>query len=65
MSVQREFVDWKMLKALGWPYSRQHTFRLIERRDFPQPYKFGKTDRARVFWKWAEVVEAIERYRPH
>jgi hypothetical protein len=24
-------LDWKGLKALGWPYSRQHTFRMMQR----------------------------------
>ena len=37
MTEERLLVDWKTLKKLGWPYSRQHTFRLIAVGKFPQP----------------------------
>ena len=29
--TRKLMLDWKGLKALGWPYSRQHTFRMMEK----------------------------------
>ena len=53
-------VDWKTLKKLGWPYSRQHTFRMIDQGRFPQPKKFGDHPGSRVAWRWQQVRPFLE-----
>jgi predicted DNA-binding transcriptional regulator AlpA len=60
MTEERLLVDWKTLKKLGWPYSRQHTYRLIAAEKFPQPKKFGDHPGARVAWRWHEVKPYLE-----
>ena len=64
MTEERLLVDWKMLKALGWPYSRQHTYRLMAARKFPQLRKFGTHRSARTSWRWPEVRPYLEQFSP-
>jgi predicted DNA-binding transcriptional regulator AlpA len=58
-------LDWKALKnLLGHPYSRQHTYRLMDQDDlpFPRPVKLGRAsepgelDRSRAVWRSTEVL---------
>jgi predicted DNA-binding transcriptional regulator AlpA len=64
MSDERRLIDWKRLKELGWPYSRQHTWRLIDQGLFPKPIKFGRHRSCRVFWYLNQVAEAINAFAP-
>jgi len=52
-------VDWKTLKALGWPFSRTHTWRMITAGRFPEPRKFGKHRNSRVAWYWKDIKEYL------
>ncbi len=60
MSEEPLLVDWKTLKKLGWPYSRQNTYRMIKAQRFPQPKKFGAFRGGRVAWRWSEVKHFFE-----
>lgn len=64
MFNERLLVDWKALKALGWPYSRTHTWRMIAAGRFPEPHKFGDHRGSRVAWYWQEVKPFFERKQP-
>jgi len=35
MIVKRQWIDWRTLVRLGYPYSRQHTYRLMAAGRFP------------------------------
>jgi predicted DNA-binding transcriptional regulator AlpA len=64
MSDDRVLVDWKTLKALGWPYSRTHTWRKIAGGTFPRPLKFGEHPKSRVAWKWKDIKGYLESLSP-
>lgn len=54
-------VDWKGLKAMGWPYSRVHTWRMMFDPDyagnrFPRCRKLGKDRNSHPVWVFAEVL---------
>jgi predicted DNA-binding transcriptional regulator AlpA len=67
MLEDRLLVDWKALKALGWPYSRTHTWRLIDKGAFPRPLKFGDHPKSRVAWYWRDIEEylKVHQYKTH
>ena len=44
----------------GWPYSRQHTYRLIKEGKFPRPIKMGEGVRARIAFDEDEVDAALK-----
>lgn len=55
-------VDWKGLKAMGWPYSRVHTWRMMFDPDyagsrFPLCRKLGKDRNSHPVWKVSEVLD--------
>lgn len=60
MTEERILVDWKTLKRMGFPYSRQHTYRLVAAGVFPAPLKFGKYTGARVAWRWKDVRNFLD-----
>jgi predicted DNA-binding transcriptional regulator AlpA len=64
MTDERILVDWKALKKMGFPYSRQHTYRLVAAGVFPAPLKFGKYVGARVAWRWKDVRNFLESLQP-
>jgi hypothetical protein len=49
-------VDWKGLKALGWPYCRTHTWRLMAAGMFAQSFKLVQTRNAHPVWLLREVI---------
>lgn len=68
-------VDWKGLKALGWPYSRAHTWRLMAggwedakgewiavRRPFPACRKLGDGPNGHPVWEYEKVVEYLRDF---
>jgi predicted DNA-binding transcriptional regulator AlpA len=56
MSTKRLLVDWKGLKQLGWPYSRAHTWRLMEAESFPRCFKLGKHRNSHPVWWLADIL---------
>lgn len=60
MTDERKLVTWKELKAMGWPYSRQHTMRMIRAERFPEPIKFGPQPGSRIAWRWPQVQPYFE-----
>lgn len=51
------WVTWKQLKEdYGWPYTRQHTWRLIKLGRFPKPSKFGSHPHCRVAWRRIDLI---------
>jgi predicted DNA-binding transcriptional regulator AlpA len=59
-NTQRLLVDWKSLKALGWPYSRAHTWRLMEAAKFPQCIKLGGHRNSHPVWRMKDVIDHLE-----
>ncbi len=64
MFDERLLVDWKGLKKYGWPYSRAHTWRMINEGRFPAPLKFGKHPGSRVAWRWKDVSSFFDGSDP-
>ncbi|MCB0073795.1 MAG: hypothetical protein KDE20_20145 [Caldilineaceae bacterium] len=64
MTEERILVDWKALKKLGFPYSRQHTYRLVAAGVFPAPLKFGAYAGSRVAWRWKDVRNFLDDLQP-
>jgi predicted DNA-binding transcriptional regulator AlpA len=62
MNSQRLIVDWKSLKALGWPYSRAHTWRMMESGDFPQSFKLGGHRNSHPVWKLKDILNHFEAH---
>ena len=60
MTDNRMLVDWKGLKAMGWPYSRQHTYRLVWQGRLAAPLKFGNYRRARIAWRLSDIESFLE-----
>ena len=62
ISTTRLLVDWKGLKQLGWPYSRAHTWRLMESESFPRCFKLGKHRNSHPVWWLADI---LSHFRHH
>jgi hypothetical protein len=60
MNTQRMLVDWKTLKALGWPYSRTHTVRLMSAGMFPQSFKLTDHPNGHPVWRIKDVLNHFE-----
>lgn len=60
MNPQRLLVDWKGLKAFGWPYSRAHTWRLMEAGKFPQSIKLTEHRNSHPVWKLKDILAYLE-----
>ena len=52
-------VDWKGLKALGWPYSRSHTQRLEDAGVFPKRFKLSDHRNAHPMWLRRLVLKVL------
>lgn len=57
MSQKPLIVDWKGLKKLGWPYSRAHTWRMMEAGDFVKAAKLGKHRNSHPVWPVKGVLD--------
>jgi predicted DNA-binding transcriptional regulator AlpA len=55
--MEDRVVDWKGLKALGYPYSRAHTWRMMKDGEFPQALKLGKHRNSHPVWWVSEVLD--------
>ena len=51
-----EVIDWKGLQALGWPYSRTHTWRMMKAGKFVRCFKLGNTRNSHPVWWRREVL---------
>ena len=61
-NTSKLLVTWKDLKALGWPYSRAHTWRLMKDGKFCQCVKLGGHRNSHPVWKWLDVLEWLRSY---
>lgn len=53
-------IDWKGLKNdFGWPYSRAHTWRLMEAGKFPKSFKLIETHNSHPLWKRREITKFL------
>jgi predicted DNA-binding transcriptional regulator AlpA len=53
-------VDWKGLKQeFGWPYSRSHTWRLMDAGKFPRAFKLGEHRNSHPVWRRREVIDFL------
>lgn len=55
--VSRRLVDYKQLKEMGIPWSREHIYRLEARREFPRRLYLSPQ---RVAWFEDEILEFLE-----
>jgi hypothetical protein len=62
MTHQRMIVDWKGLKALGWPYSRAHTWRMMREGKFCPCFKLGGHRNSHPVWRLRDVISWLELY---
>jgi predicted DNA-binding transcriptional regulator AlpA len=62
MIVKRQWIDWRTLVRLGYPYSRQHTYRLMAAGRFPKASKLGDDRSSRIVWHVADVRDWASRY---
>lgn len=60
MTDKRLIVDWKGLKALGWPYSRTHTWRMMASGDFPKASKLSNHPHSHPVWKLTDILAHLE-----
>lgn len=60
MNLKRQIVDWKTLKAFGWPYSRAHTWRLMEAGKFPQSIKLTEHRSGHPVWRMKDILAHFE-----
>ena len=60
MNTHRLLVDWKGLKAFGWPYSRAHTWRLMDEGKFPQRIKLTEHRNGHPVWRVKDIVAYFE-----
>lgn len=58
----RLLVDWKGLVAMGWPYSRVHTWRMMRAGEFAQACKLGKHRNSHPVWRLHDVIEWFRTY---
>lgn len=62
MNTVRLLVDWKGLKALGWPYSRAHTWRMMNDGRFPRCHRLGRHRNSHPVWRMRDILDAFETY---
>lgn len=60
MNTQRLMVDWKTLKAFGWPYSRAHTWRMMDAGEFPKASKPGGFRNSHPIWRMKDILNYFE-----
>lgn len=62
MSDRPLIVGWKGLKVMGWPYSRAHTWRLMEAGTFPKAEKLGAFRNSHPMWRVKSVLAYFEAH---
>jgi predicted DNA-binding transcriptional regulator AlpA len=61
-NTSKIIVGWKDLKALGWPYSRTHTWRMMKEGKFCQNIKLGGHRNSHPVWRLQDVLQWLESY---
>lgn len=59
----RKLVSFADLKAIGWPYCRVQTKRMISAGRFPRCLKLGPGNHGHIVWYLDEVVTYLEAQR--
>jgi predicted DNA-binding transcriptional regulator AlpA len=54
--IGKEVIGWKELKKLGWPYSRSHTWRMMNEGKFVKSFKLGDFHNSHPVWWLQEVL---------
>jgi hypothetical protein len=62
MSEKPLIVGWKGLKGMGWPYSRAHTWRLMNSGIFPKAAKLGSFPNSHPMWRVQSVLAYFESH---
>jgi predicted DNA-binding transcriptional regulator AlpA len=59
--LEKLLVDYRGLRALGIPYTREHVTRLARAGKFPRPIRLGGDDQScKTFWRYADLVAWID-----
>jgi predicted DNA-binding transcriptional regulator AlpA len=59
--LEKLLVDFRELRALGIPYTREHVTRLCRQGRFPKPIRLGGDDQScKAFWRYADILAWIE-----
>ena len=59
MTIKRRLIDWKGLKAFGWPDSRTHTWRMMSNGKFPRCTKLWKDRSSHPVWRMKDIIEHL------
>jgi hypothetical protein len=59
---ERLLIRWKELKALGWPYSRSQTWRLMKAGKFVQAQKLVEHCNSPPLWPYAAVLAYFKEH---
>jgi prophage regulatory protein len=59
--LEKLLVDFRELRVLGIPYTREHVTRLCRQGRFPKPIRLGGDDQScKAFWRYADIVAWID-----
>jgi prophage regulatory protein len=59
--TEKLLVDFRELRALGIPFTREHVTRLCRQGRFPKPIRLGGDDQScKAFWRFAEITAWID-----
>lgn len=61
MVVKRQWIDWRTLVRIGFPYCRAHVYRLMAAGRFPRAHKLGDHRSSRIVWQMADIQAWAER----
>jgi predicted DNA-binding transcriptional regulator AlpA len=58
------YLSWRDLKRLGWPYSRAHTWRMMDDEEdpFPRCSKLAGHRNSHPLWYTPEVLQYFKRH---
>ena len=59
----KEVIGWKGLKSLGWPYSRTHTWRMMDKEKFVRCFKLGDFQNSHPVWRLQDVLDWIDDHQ--
>jgi prophage regulatory protein len=61
IKLEKLLVDFRELRALGIPYTREHVGRLCRQGRFPRPIRLGGDDQScKALWRYADIVSWID-----
>ena len=59
----KEVINWKGLKQLGWPYSRAHTWRMMKAGTFVRCFKLGEHRNSHPVWRLKTVLDWLANHQ--